>query len=568
MGKKNKENRRAKARKKALVSRKKRKKISQTSSATPFFLQQARAEYAQTWSDHNAKKFREDGHYSWMADFVNGCDKILEIGTGDGSGTLELLKRGHSIISIDENIACLKFAQKNLEMSGFDAELIERETVVQKGHMYTISYADALKVRRSPETTLLLESDILNDDNLLCWLEENLVFDGIVCWLMGTHKARKLNAAIPDYVESPGDYRLFVQNKVYELSDRVLRPGGVLHIVDRGEPSASQRNKTSTLYAHRDQACVTSLQIDQDLQERIYQEPESGMNMGLTTPLSGRLPNMKDIAFCSIIAQKPNNPNVLELYNALKERSNLACFVDDGGTPSKVLPKETLVSDFHLIAGTVIPCKHYKEIETEAANWRTRYTTKIGDNIERFHTVEIVNPNSKTVWRGIDISTRKAALSDMFEILMKYSEAIPTLHIGRKQYEELMQIAGERKSPSNLKWKDPQIGLETVFYKNIATKIIPPENGQLILLQDQDSRRSEEQRAIYDDTVPVWKQSITYMPSVRFAGLQLADLAAYTLNRMYHSAHRIKKGTPGPFDELFLDFTNELMSKKINVLEG
>jgi hypothetical protein len=53
----------------------------------------------------------------------------------------------------------------------------------------------------------------------------------------------------------------------------ILRKGGVLQVVDRGEPPASDFLREDTLNAHREQASVTSLKVT-DLQFTMYEEPK------------------------------------------------------------------------------------------------------------------------------------------------------------------------------------------------------------------------------------------------------------------------------------------------------
>ena len=69
-----------------------------------------------------------------------------------------------------------------------------------------------------------------------------------------------LNAAINAMPTDESTYRLRVQNDVYVLADQILRPGGILHIVDRTHRSDEDARRT-TLESHREQAGPTTLDV-------------------------------------------------------------------------------------------------------------------------------------------------------------------------------------------------------------------------------------------------------------------------------------------------------------------
>ena len=74
---------------------------------------------------------------------------------------------------------------------------------------------------------LLMDGDIQNNSKLLSWLRENGPFDAVTCWLIGTHHARTYNEVFDAInVSDVLEYRLSVQNRVYELADQILRAGG------------------------------------------------------------------------------------------------------------------------------------------------------------------------------------------------------------------------------------------------------------------------------------------------------------------------------------------------------
>ena len=74
------------------------------------FLNEMRLLYARNWSGGNAAQFEAGGGHTWMAEQVPEGSLVFELGTGDGRGTVALLRRGCTVISIDENPQCLMIA--------------------------------------------------------------------------------------------------------------------------------------------------------------------------------------------------------------------------------------------------------------------------------------------------------------------------------------------------------------------------------------------------------------------------------------------------------------------------
>ncbi|MFA5061687.1 MAG: hypothetical protein WC526_00895 [Patescibacteria group bacterium] len=240
-----------------------------------------------------------------MASFVRGFPRVLEIGTGVGNGTIVLLRDGHAVVSIDENPDCLAAAMGRIQHAGFPCVCLTRGTVHQEIHGHRIEY-DEVDTAPASEGATLIEADLVNDPRWVSWVKALLPFDAVVCWLAGSHRARPLNVALTG-IGSPQELRLSVQNRAYTLADEVLRPGGVLHVVDRREPMANHELlRSDALRAHREQASPTNLVIADDaIEERLYEEPrDGGVEMIVSAGISGRMPDMTQLALTSIISRR------------------------------------------------------------------------------------------------------------------------------------------------------------------------------------------------------------------------------------------------------------------------
>ena len=273
------------------------------------FIQSQRAEYLDDWENGNSSKFETDQHYVWMAGFLNGFERMLEVGTGDGRATLELAKRGHKLISLDENPVCLDAAQQRLESNGFSVCRLQRESIeLAPQQKYSIRYSKIDCSLSSEVDVYLIESDVLNDPEVLEWLQTITKFDAVICWLMGTNAARVFNEAIDmNLMHTPFHYRIFVQNEVYELADKVLRSGGILHIVDRGQELTAQDLLDDIIDSHRDQASVTNLVVQNNVESREYKDPSNGYDVGMVTNIDDKIVKsaFKRKYLHSIISKQP-----------------------------------------------------------------------------------------------------------------------------------------------------------------------------------------------------------------------------------------------------------------------
>jgi SAM-dependent methyltransferase len=230
-----------------LAERRKEKKTHQEARATTAlqFLDEKRQEYAKAWRE-TAVGLARDGHYAWMAALLGDrcaapTRKVLEMGVGTGESTGVLLQAGWRVVGIDENVACLQAAHRAL--SG---------NLVLRGHpnepspgVYSVSYDDRARpafdlvgaqLREShliQASLVLMEGDIAADSGLTQAVVDAGPFDAVACWLLDTHDARSRDARIRTIgIRGAEEYRLGMQRLVYLLSDTVLRPGGVLQIVD------------------------------------------------------------------------------------------------------------------------------------------------------------------------------------------------------------------------------------------------------------------------------------------------------------------------------------------------
>ncbi|MBI6923705.1 class I SAM-dependent methyltransferase [Pseudomonas putida] len=272
-------------------------------------LNRLRKAYIRSWGI-NSEGHLAQGHYTWMAERVKGFPRTLEIGCGVGYSTLALLQQGHTVVCVEENPQCIAATRQRLVDEGFCVEVIARETPVSLDeNAYRLIYS---KIAEAPEADcLLIEGDALNDPALEAWLERQPKFDAIACWLLGTHDARGHNAAV-DLALMPTAYehRIFVQNRVYEIADRILRSGGVLSVIDRAQTPTTQDIVDKLLQHHREQASVTSLVVQPvEHTPHVESEQQGAMRMMTTNPPDTAMAFTPDdpptMSLCSTTSVKP-----------------------------------------------------------------------------------------------------------------------------------------------------------------------------------------------------------------------------------------------------------------------
>lgn len=273
------------------------------------FLTPEKAEYCYYWSS-NAAHFQKQECYAWMANQLAPLQprRVLDIGCGTGEGLRALLNAfSPTIISLEENAACIQTAEDALLASGFPVNSIFRLQYEEFSDGSHTLYFDQSRIRTRAKVTLLHSELLVEDPALLKFLTSEKPFDAVTIWLIGSYQLRSSCRNLSNlHISSSDEYRLRVQNRVYQLAARVLRPGGWLQVVDRGEVPASDLLRESSFQAHREQAAPTDLEVF-DLSYKLYSEPSGkGVSMVASTPTSGRQPDLSQLAMLSILSRKPS----------------------------------------------------------------------------------------------------------------------------------------------------------------------------------------------------------------------------------------------------------------------
>lgn len=247
------------------------------------FVQEQQKKYVKGWQN-DPNEILNKGLYEWMVAQINSNHNIiLEVGCGVGNSTLSLLNAGKRVISIDENYYCIEETYKKLIDNGFKVfKINDRLDKKLDGDFYKTVIKDKKlpdpKIFFEEYECLLLQSDILQDYDLnnfskLCDVQT------IICWLIGTHSAKAFDSNLGSGIKTPMEYRLKVQNTVYEIADDILKQGGILNIIDRGL-YLNEQDQQNLIINHKDQASVTALKVtDKIVQKKLGLPASNGVGM-------------------------------------------------------------------------------------------------------------------------------------------------------------------------------------------------------------------------------------------------------------------------------------------------
>jgi len=212
-------------------------------------------------------------------------------------------------------------------------------------------------------------------------------------------------------------------------------------------------------------------------------------------------------------------------------------FVDESGTSGKPLPN--LARDFFLMCGVCMPSERYKIARAEMI----AALTKVSSGIEEFHATEIVNP-SKSEWKSLSFEARLNLLALLVDQLVDNAEFVGLCYVSGEQYPQLVAAAG----------RDPGMTYKTavrkVFFDSLIN-LFRTSGGDYAVIADSPKRLSNEikiQRSSYPEGL--LEEGVIYADSRHVAGLQLADLAAYMVNRSFHINQRQLDGKSNEFDRI------------------
>jgi len=249
--------------------------------------------------------------------------------------------------------------------------------------------------------------------------------------------------------------------------------------------------------------------------------------------------------------------NAGEILAGLRQPGLDVAFVDETGTSQK--PLTGLAADFVMMCAVVVPSEGYQAVKSAIQD----ALVDVDQGIREFHATEIVNPDSKSLWKGVPLAKRLKAFDFETALLVDAAESVLYTYISGEQYyrdfvPRILQAGGTKM--------DHKAALKKVFFARLPGRMRHPNRKAAVVLDSEVSLHDAIK--IQDIREPEWfyEGGVIHAESWVEEGLQLADLAAYTLNRVFHVKQRRLYGKSGPFDDRIDALYGRLRPKLIDLL--
>lgn len=220
-------------------------------------------------------------------------------------------------------------------------------------------------------------------------------------------------------------------------------------------------------------------------------------------------------------------------------------FCDD--TDLEGRPVAMLEPDLRILVAVELDSGAY----ASAALQMAAYLDNLG--MPEFHATEIANPGSKSPWKAIDTDRRIEALEWLGDLLAGLEASVSFARIPKAQFNELKAQAQQLGSVG-VGFKQ---GLRRVFLRCLFEECEQYAAPTLIVL--------DQEGPVAEPTVEHWLAGTFLVGggpivarSSDVAGLQLADLAAWSVGRYVRHRERFRGTKATPFDQIALTVVGRL----------
>lgn len=191
------------------------------------------------------------------------------------------------------------------------------------------------------------------------------------------------------------------------------------------------------------------------------------------------------------------------------------------------------------------------EVYAAAAAELTDRLARLG--MPEFHAAEIANPGGKSPWKGLSPESRAAVLFFLADLLNGSGARVHQAHVPKAQFADLKaqaQLAGK----VGVGFK---MGLKRVFLRCLFDHLAEA-GGEAMVVLDQDKPLAEPVVEHWPEAAFLVGGGPIAARSIDVPGLQLADMAAWSINRMLCRRPCFDDGTATDIDRAALELVGNL----------
>lgn len=179
----------------------------------------------------------------------------------------------------------------------------------------------------------------------------------------------------------------------------------------------------------------------------------------------------------------------------------------------------------------------------------TAVKQRLGDlGQTEFHATEIVNPSTTSSWKQVPIEERLGALRFLRGLLAEPPTRLHYAYITKGQYEQIRAEA-EKCGPVNAGHK---AGLKRVFLRCLFERLTSRGSKTVLILDQNKPLRSPAIESWPEGAFLVGGGPIA-ANSASVPGLQLADMAVFSVGRYLRKRNDIARSIGKPFDLIALE---------------
>ena len=234
----------------------------------------------------------------------------------------------------------------------------------------------------------------------------------------------------------------------------------------------------------------------------------------------------------------PNDP--LDLPGELNVPGRRLVFCDDTDLDGK--PVAALEPDIRILVAVEVASETYAPAATQMAAYLA------GVAMLEFHATEIANPKSNSPWKSVPMGQRVEALGWLGELFATLNAKVSYTRIPKAQFHELKAQAQELGAVG----VDFKTGLKRVFLRCLFEELEQAGDPSMIVL-DQDGTTGEPKVEHWPEGKFLVGGGPIVAQSHDVPGLQLADLAVWSIGRMVRHRERFNEGLATPFDRVALE---------------